>query len=41
MMANFIVSIIVSKFTPKPPKEVREIVENIRIPSGVGKAHSH
>ncbi len=41
MMANFIVSVIVSKFFPKPPKEVREIVENIRIPSGVGKAHSH
>ncbi|MDC1517517.1 cation acetate symporter, partial [Cyclobacteriaceae bacterium] len=41
MMANFIVSIIVSKFTPDPPKEVQEIVENIRIPSGVGAAQNH
>ena len=41
MMANFIVSIIVSKFTPDPPKEVQEIVENIRIPSGAGAAQNH
>ena len=41
MMANFIVSIIVSMFTPDPPKEVQEIVENIRIPSGAGAAHNH
>jgi cation/acetate symporter len=38
MMANFIVSIVVSKFTKAPPKEVMEIVENIRIPSGAGEA---
>ena len=38
MIANFIVSLIVSKFTPAPPKEVIEIVTNIRIPSGAGKA---
>jgi cation/acetate symporter len=38
MMANFIVSIIVSKFTPDPPKEVQEIVENIRIPIDAGEA---
>ena len=41
MIANFIVSIIVSKFTASPPKEVQEIVENIRIPSGVGKTQNH
>ena len=41
MMMNFIVSIIVSKFTPEPPVEVQEIVEDIRIPSGVGEASSH
>jgi len=41
MIVNFIVSIIVSKFTASPPKEVQEIVENIRIPSGVGKAQNH
>ena len=38
MIINFIVSIIISKFTPDPPKEVQEIVTNIRIPSGVGEA---
>lgn len=41
MMANFVVSIVISKFTPDPPQEVQEIVENIRIPSGAGEAHSH
>jgi cation/acetate symporter len=40
MMANFVVSILVSRFTPTPPKEVVKIVENIRIPSG-GAAAKH
>jgi cation/acetate symporter len=38
MMANFIISIVVSRFTKAPPKEVMQIVENIRIPSGAGEA---
>ena len=38
MIINFTVSIIISKFTPEPPKEVQEIVANIRIPSGAGNA---
>ena len=38
MIVNFVVSIIISRFTPKPPKEVQEIVENIRVPSGAGDA---
>ncbi|WP_242132599.1 sodium:solute symporter family protein [Aestuariivivens marinum] len=41
MMLNFIVSISIMKFTPKPPKRVQNIVEKIRIPSGVGKAKRH
>ncbi|MBU3012130.1 cation acetate symporter [Polaribacter vadi] len=41
MAINFIISIIVSRFTVAPPKEVQEIVENIRIPSGAGEAHNH
>ena len=41
MIVNFIVSIVVSKFTQKPPKEVQEIVENIRIPSGAGTSKNH
>ena len=38
MVANFIVALVVSKFTPAPPQEVQDIVENIRIPSGAGEA---
>jgi cation/acetate symporter len=38
MIINFTISLVVSKFTPDPPKEVQELVENIRIPSGAGKA---
>ena len=38
MLLNFIVSIVIMKFTPVPPKEVQDIVENIRIPSGAGEA---
>jgi cation/acetate symporter len=41
MIVNFIVSLIVSKFTPPPPKEVQEMVESIRIPSGIGEASEH
>ena len=35
MAVNFIVSLTVCRFTAAPPQEVQEIVENIRIPSGV------
>ena len=38
MIINFTVAIVISKFTPDPPKEVQEIVVNVRIPSGAGKA---
>ncbi len=38
MVLNFIVSITIMKFTPDPPQDVQEIVENIRIPSGAGEA---
>jgi len=38
MLLNFIVSIIIMKFTPPPPEEVQQIVEDIRIPSGAGGA---
>ena len=41
MLVNFVVSVIISSFTPKPPNEVQEIVENIRIPSGAGEASEH
>ena len=41
MIINFVVSVIISKFTPPPPSGVQEIVENIRIPSNAGEAHVH
>lgn len=41
MIANFVVAIVVSKFTQEPPQAVQEMVENIRIPSGAGVAQEH
>lgn len=41
MLINFTVSIIISNFTPDPPAEIQDLVENIRIPSGSGNAHNH
>ena len=41
MTVNFIVALIVNRFTPEPPATVQEIVETIRIPSGVGDASGH
>ena len=38
MVVNFVVSLIVNRFTAPVPEEVQEIVENIRIPSGAGAA---
>lgn len=41
MILNFVVAIIVSRFTAPPPEDVQDLVENIRIPSGAGDASSH
>ncbi|MDP5094161.1 MAG: cation acetate symporter [Polaribacter sp.] len=41
MLFNVVISFVVSRVTKAPPKEVVEIVENIRIPSGAGEASSH
>jgi cation/acetate symporter len=41
MLANFVVSFIIKGFTPDPPQDVQDIVENIRIPSGAGEAIDH
>ncbi|MFI0431173.1 sodium:solute symporter family protein [Mariniflexile sp. HMF6888] len=41
MILNFIVSIVIMRFTPEPPQDVQDIVENIRIPNGAGEAISH
>lgn len=41
MIVNFVVALVVNRFTPEPPQDVQEIVENIRIPSGAGEATGH
>jgi cation/acetate symporter len=41
MLANFVVSFLVSRFTPAPPIEVVEIVADIRIPSGAKESHDN
>ncbi|MDD2986445.1 sodium:solute symporter family protein [Flavobacterium sp.] len=41
MLVNFMVALVVNRFTPEPPQEVQDIVENIRIPSGAGEALDH
>lgn len=38
MVLNIIVAQIISRFTPAPPQDVQEIVENIRIPREIRKA---
>lgn len=41
MVLNFIVAFIVSKFTPEPPENVQDLVEDIRYPRGAGAASEH
>ncbi len=41
MGLNIIIALTVSRLTAPPPEEVQNIVEDIRIPSGAGKASSH
>ncbi len=41
MLVNFIISIIVNKFTSAPPIEVQEMVERIRLPNNAGEARGH
>ncbi len=41
MVVNFVVAIIILQFTPPPPNEVQEIVEDIRIPNEAGEAVDH
>ncbi len=41
MFLNFGVCMLVSKFTPAPPQQVQDLVEEIRIPRGAGSAQVH
>lgn len=41
MLINFLVSILVSRFTAPPPQDVQDLIEDIRVPAGAGEAHVH
>ncbi|MEM6414759.1 MAG: sodium:solute symporter family protein [Pseudomonadota bacterium] len=41
MTINFVVALTVAKFTAPTPERVQDLVDDIRIPSGAGVAHSH
>lgn len=41
MCINFVVAIVVNKFTAEVPDDVQEMVESIRYPKGAGEAHNH
>ncbi|CAH8223567.1 cation acetate symporter [Vibrio aestuarianus] len=41
MCLNFVVSIVVNKFTAEVPTQVQDMVESIRFPKGAGQAHDH
>lgn len=41
MLVNFVVCYAVSKATPSPPTEIQEMIEEIRVPRGAGKAQAH
>lgn len=40
-LVNFTVANVVSRMTQEPPQEVQELVEHIRVPSGVAEAQDH
>ena len=40
-LLNFVISYFVSRSTEAPPQEIQDLVEEIRIPRGVGEAQSH
>ncbi|MEN2281690.1 sodium:solute symporter family protein [Algoriphagus sp. SE2] len=41
MFINFLVCIVVSRFTPAPPQSVQDMIQEIRIPRGAGNAVDH
>ena len=41
MILSMLITVVVSRLTPKPPTEIAELVENIRIPRGAGGPQSH
>lgn len=41
MLVNFVVAFAVSRWTAPTPEKVRELVDEIRVPSGASIAHAH
>ena len=41
MLVNFAVAFVVNLFSPPPPQEVQDMVENIHVPSGAGDSVTH
>ena len=41
MMFNFIVALLVSRVTAPPPDEIKDMVDDIRIPQGAGASYHH
>ena len=41
MVFNFIVAILVSLVTAPPPDEIKDMVDDIRIPKGAGASYQH
>ena len=40
-LVNFLVAILVSTVTAEPPEHIQHLVEDIRVPRGVGEATAH
>ena len=41
MLINFGVAMSVASMTPRTPREIRRLVDSIRVPRGAGEAHRH
>ena len=41
MLFNFVVSNLVSRITSPPPKEIQDLVDEIRVPRGAGASYHH
>ncbi|QKK02975.1 MAG: cation acetate symporter [Pseudomonadota bacterium] len=41
MLLNIIVATVVSRLTAPPPAEIRDLIEDIRVPRGAAAAHEH
>ena len=40
-LLNFVIALTIGRLGTPPPQEVRELVDDLRIPTGAGIAHRH